>query len=147
MKARMPAGFGRPDMNALMRQAQKMQEDMKAKQAELEAAEYTGSAAGVLGSFQLGLFGFHIFLHLLCLTHEGVHIGAAKTCGHSCFHNRFSLLMQCIFMISFSLRNPQWTHPTPAFPVHEATALRWRPFCQRSLVHRDQWAPPYRTHP
>ena len=25
MKARMPAGFGRPDMNALMRQAQKMQ--------------------------------------------------------------------------------------------------------------------------
>ena len=46
MKARMPAGFGRPDVNALMRQAQKMQEDMKAKQAELEAAEYTGSAAG-----------------------------------------------------------------------------------------------------
>ena len=46
MKARMPAGFGRPDMNALMRQAQKMQEDMKAKQAELEAAEYTGRAAG-----------------------------------------------------------------------------------------------------
>ena len=44
MKARMPAGFGRPDMNALMRQAQKMQDDMKAKQAELEAAEYTGSA-------------------------------------------------------------------------------------------------------
>ena len=46
MKARMPAGFGRPDMNALMRQAQKMQEDMKSKQAELEAAEYTGSASG-----------------------------------------------------------------------------------------------------
>ena len=46
MKARMPAGFGRPDMNALMRQAQKMQDDMKAKQAELEAAEYTGSASG-----------------------------------------------------------------------------------------------------
>ena len=46
MKARMPAGFGRPDMNSLMRQAQKMQEDMKAKQAQLEAAEYTGSASG-----------------------------------------------------------------------------------------------------
>ena len=46
MKARMPAGYGRPDMNSLMRQAQKMQEDMKAKQAELEAAEYTGSASG-----------------------------------------------------------------------------------------------------
>ena len=37
MKARMPAGYGRPDMNALMRQAQKMQEDMKAKQAEAMA--------------------------------------------------------------------------------------------------------------
>lgn len=48
MKARMPAGYGRPDMNALMRQAQKMQEEMKAKQAELEAAEYTGSASGEL---------------------------------------------------------------------------------------------------
>ena len=36
MKARMPAGFGRPDMNSLMRQAQKMQEDMKAKQASGE---------------------------------------------------------------------------------------------------------------
>lgn len=46
MKARMPAGFGRPDVNALMRQAQKMQEDMKTKQAELEATEYTGSASG-----------------------------------------------------------------------------------------------------
>ena len=46
MKARMPAGFGRPDMNALMRQAQKMQDDMKAKQAELEAAEYTGRRCG-----------------------------------------------------------------------------------------------------
>ncbi|MBQ7859333.1 MAG: YbaB/EbfC family nucleoid-associated protein [Faecalibacterium sp.] len=46
MKARMPQGYGRPDMNALMRQAQKMQDDMKAKQAELEATEYTGSASG-----------------------------------------------------------------------------------------------------
>lgn len=46
MKARMPQGYGRPDVNALMRQAQKMQEEMKAKQAELEATEYTGSASG-----------------------------------------------------------------------------------------------------
>ena len=42
MKARMPAGFGRPDMNALMRQAQKMQEDMKAKQAELDTVRMNG---------------------------------------------------------------------------------------------------------
>ena len=33
-----------PRYERLMRQAQKMQEDMKSKQAELEAAEYTGSA-------------------------------------------------------------------------------------------------------
>ncbi len=46
MKARMPQGFGRQDMGAMMRQAQKMQDDMKAKQAELEAKEYTGSASG-----------------------------------------------------------------------------------------------------
>ncbi len=46
MKARMPSGYGRTDMNALMRQAQKMQEDVKAKQAELEATEYTASAPG-----------------------------------------------------------------------------------------------------
>lgn len=33
-----------------MRQAQKMQEQMKAKQEELEATEYTGSASGGLVS-------------------------------------------------------------------------------------------------
>ena len=47
MKARMPAGYGRPDMNALMRQAQKMQEDMKSKQAELEAASAAGEMVTV----------------------------------------------------------------------------------------------------
>ncbi len=46
MKARMPQGYGRPDMGAMMRQAQKMQEDMKLKQEELEVTEYTGSASG-----------------------------------------------------------------------------------------------------
>ncbi len=50
MKARMPQGYGRPDMGAMMRQAQKMQDDMKAKQAELEATEYTGSASGEMVS-------------------------------------------------------------------------------------------------
>ena len=48
MKARMPQGYGRPDMNSLMRQAQKMQEQMKAKQEELENTEYTGTASGGL---------------------------------------------------------------------------------------------------
>ena len=35
-----------PSMNEMLRQAQKMQEDMQAKQAELEAREYDVSAGG-----------------------------------------------------------------------------------------------------
>ena len=46
MKARMPQGFGRPDPNAMMRQVQKMQEEIRAKQEELENREYTGTASG-----------------------------------------------------------------------------------------------------
>ena len=47
MKVRLPKGMGGPsDMNSLMRQAQKMQEDMAAKQAELEEREYEISAGG-----------------------------------------------------------------------------------------------------
>ncbi len=57
MKARMPQGFGRPDVNALMRQAQKMQEDMKTKQAELEATEYKGTAGG--GMVEVTMMGTH----------------------------------------------------------------------------------------
>lgn len=43
MKARIPQG---PSMNDMLRQAQKMQEDMAAKQAELEAREYDISVGG-----------------------------------------------------------------------------------------------------
>ncbi|MBO5869942.1 MAG: YbaB/EbfC family nucleoid-associated protein [Clostridia bacterium] len=39
-------GGGPSDMNSLMRQAQRMQEDMAAKQAELEEKEYEISAGG-----------------------------------------------------------------------------------------------------
>ncbi len=48
MKVRLPKGMGGgpQDMNALMRQAQKMQEDMANKQAELEEREYDISAGG-----------------------------------------------------------------------------------------------------
>lgn len=46
MKARMPAGYGRPDPNAMMRQVQKMQEAIKAKTEELETREFSGSASG-----------------------------------------------------------------------------------------------------
>ena len=43
MKARVPQG---PSMNAMIKQAQKMQEDMAAKQAELDEREYDVSAGG-----------------------------------------------------------------------------------------------------
>ena len=50
MKARMPQGFGSPDPTAMMRQVQKMQENIRAKQEELEAKEYTGTASGEMVS-------------------------------------------------------------------------------------------------
>ena len=43
MKAMVPKG---PSMNEMLRQAQKMQEDMQKKQAELEEKEYEVSAVG-----------------------------------------------------------------------------------------------------
>lgn len=46
MKARLPKGYGRPDPNAMMRQVQKMQDEIRAKQEELEAKENTGTASG-----------------------------------------------------------------------------------------------------
>ena len=48
MKVRLPQGMGGgpSNMQAMIRQAQKMQEDMAAKQEELEAREYDISAGG-----------------------------------------------------------------------------------------------------
>lgn len=48
MKARLPQGLGGgpQNMNAMLKQAQKMQEDMNAVQADLEAREYEISAGG-----------------------------------------------------------------------------------------------------
>ena len=46
MKARMPAGFGRPDMNALMRQAQKMQDKITELQEDIEAREFSAAVGG-----------------------------------------------------------------------------------------------------
>ena len=43
---RIPGGMGGMNMNALMKQAQKMQADMQKKQAELEVREYTATAGG-----------------------------------------------------------------------------------------------------
>jgi DNA-binding YbaB/EbfC family protein len=49
MKARLPQGFGGGapnNMNAMIRQAQKMQDQMKEKQDELNEQEFTGTAGG-----------------------------------------------------------------------------------------------------
>lgn len=47
MKARLPEGFGKGnDMASMLKQAQKMQEDMAVLQAELEEKEYEISAGG-----------------------------------------------------------------------------------------------------
>ena len=57
MKARLPQGYGKPDVNALMRQAQKMQEDMKLKQEELENTAYTASVSD--GMVEVTMTGKH----------------------------------------------------------------------------------------
>ena len=48
MKARLPQGFGGgpQNMNAMIKQAQKMQEDIEALQADLDEREYDISAGG-----------------------------------------------------------------------------------------------------
>lgn len=48
MKARLPEGYGGgpQNMNSMIRQAQKIQEQMEEKQAELNEREFTGSAGG-----------------------------------------------------------------------------------------------------
>lgn len=46
MKARLPDGYGKQNVNQLMQQAQQMQELMQQKQAELEETEFPVSASG-----------------------------------------------------------------------------------------------------
>ena len=46
MKVRIPQGGGASNMQSMLKQAQKMQEDMAKKQEELEAREYDISAGG-----------------------------------------------------------------------------------------------------
>ncbi len=57
MKARLPAGYGKQNINQLMQQAQKVQETMKEKQAELEATNYEVTSGG--GMIQLTMNGKH----------------------------------------------------------------------------------------
>jgi DNA-binding YbaB/EbfC family protein len=55
MKARLPQGMGGgpQNMNAMLKQAQKMQEDMEALQAELDEREYDISAGGGVVSVKI----------------------------------------------------------------------------------------------
>jgi len=46
MKARLPQGYGSKGMNDMLKQAQKMQEDMAALQEELAEREYKASSGG-----------------------------------------------------------------------------------------------------
>ena len=50
MKARLPQGFGGGpgNMNQMLKQAQKMQEDAANMQAELETREYTATSGGMV---------------------------------------------------------------------------------------------------
>lgn len=57
MKARLPQGYGKQNMNQLMQQAQQMQENMKTKQTELEEAVYEVSAAN--GMIEITMTGTH----------------------------------------------------------------------------------------
>ena len=56
MKVRLPQGMGGgpQNMNAMIRQAQKMQEDMEKLQAELEEKEYTVKAGGGVVTVVIG---------------------------------------------------------------------------------------------
>lgn len=57
MKARLPQGYGKQNVNDLMRQAQEMQERMQQKQAELEETEYKITAGG--GMVEMTMLGNH----------------------------------------------------------------------------------------
>ena len=46
MKARLPQGYGKQNINDMMKRAQKMQDDMAAMQEELKTRVYTGTAGG-----------------------------------------------------------------------------------------------------
>ncbi len=58
MKARIPRGAGAPNnINAIMKQAQEMQENVAALQSDLDQREYTASSAG--GMIEVTVTGKH----------------------------------------------------------------------------------------
>ena len=57
MKARLPQGYGKQNVNEMMKQAQQMQDLMQEKQAELEETEYKATAGG--GMVEITIEGNH----------------------------------------------------------------------------------------
>lgn len=58
MKVRIPNSGGAGNMNQMLKQAQKMQEDMTALQADLEQREYSASSGG--GMVEVTVDGKHL---------------------------------------------------------------------------------------
>ncbi len=58
MKVRLPNSGGAGNMNQMLKQAQKMQEDMQNLQADLEEREYTASSGG--GMVEVTVDGKHL---------------------------------------------------------------------------------------
>lgn len=58
MKVRIPNSGGPGNMNQMLKQAQKMQEDMAALQEDLEAREYTATSGG--GMIEVTVDGKHL---------------------------------------------------------------------------------------
>lgn len=58
MKVRIPNSGGPGNMNQMIKQAQKMQEDMQNLQADLEAREYTATSGG--GAVTVTVDGKHL---------------------------------------------------------------------------------------
>ncbi|MEG1744165.1 MAG: YbaB/EbfC family nucleoid-associated protein, partial [Ruthenibacterium sp.] len=57
MKARLPEGYGKQNINQLMQQAQKMQESVQSKQAELDESVYHVKAGS--GMVEITMTGKH----------------------------------------------------------------------------------------
>lgn len=62
MKVRIPNSGGPSNMNQMIKQAQKMQEDMKTLQADLEEREYSASSGG--GMVEVTVDGKHLIKSL-----------------------------------------------------------------------------------
>ena len=62
MKARLPEQYQRKSMGDMMKQAQKMQEDMQAKSEELQGKEYSAKSGG--GMVEATVNGDHEVLNI-----------------------------------------------------------------------------------